>query len=59
MNKWDWITIAVHAVAAGVEAAVGAGREKRAQLQGEAPDLGWRERRAAADRERAAREQKP
>lgn len=53
MNTTDWITVIVHGIAAAIEAGVSAGRSKRAQLVTDAPDLGWRERQAQADRERA------
>lgn len=53
MNTWDWVTVAVHGLAAAIEAGVQAGRAKRAQLVTDAPDLGWRERQAKADAARA------
>jgi hypothetical protein len=49
VKAWDWITVIVHGLGAAIEAGVSAGRAKREQLTGQAPDLGWRERQAAAD----------
>lgn len=49
MSNWDWLNVAIHGIAAAIEAGVSAGRAKRAQITGEAPALGWRERQAAAD----------
>lgn len=50
MSNWDWLNVAIHGIAAAIEAGVSAGRAKRAQITGEAPALGWRERQAAADK---------
>lgn len=49
MSAGDWITIILHAISEGVSAAITAGRGKHVQLTGQAPDLGWKARQAAAD----------
>jgi hypothetical protein len=48
MTAGDWIAIILHAISEGVSAAITASRDKRVQLAGQAPDLGWKARQAAA-----------
>lgn len=49
MTVLQWVAIIAHAIGEGLPAALSAAASRRAQLTGDAPPIGWKERQAAAD----------